>query len=46
VIENYNNAVQYAAWSATPTSSNLDIDIEYSCAIKEKLAERKKLRKL
>jgi len=34
------------AWSATPTNSNSKIDIEYSLAIKEKLAEKRKLRKL
>jgi len=33
----FNHAVQQAAWSATPTSSNSEINIEYSPALKEKL---------
>jgi hypothetical protein len=44
-VESFNNAVQQVAWSATPINSNLDINIEYS-VIKEKLAEKRKLRKL
>jgi len=35
---------QQMAWSATSTSSNPDINIEYSSAIKEKLIEKRKLR--
>jgi hypothetical protein len=28
-VENFNHAVQQAVWNATPTGSNLDINIEY-----------------
>jgi hypothetical protein len=35
-------AVQQAAWSAMPTSNNPDINIEYSCAIQEKLTEKRR----
>jgi len=40
--ERFNHVVQQAAWSTTSTSSNSEINIEYSPAIKEKLAEKKK----
>jgi len=43
-IESFNYAIQQIAWSATPTSSNPDI--EYSPVTKEKLAEKRKFRKL
>jgi thioredoxin-related protein len=36
-------ALYQTAWSATPVSSNSDINIEYLSAIKEKLAEKRKL---
>jgi hypothetical protein len=42
VVESFNNAVQHITWSATPASSNPDIDIEYS-SIKEERAEKRKL---
>jgi len=44
-VERFNQTEQQAAWSATPTSSNFEIHIEYSSAIKEKIAEKRKLRK-
>jgi len=44
------NAVEHfkqtVAWSATLTRSNSEIHIKYSSAIKEKIAEKRKLRKL
>jgi len=40
------HTVQQTAWSATLTSSNSEINIKYSQAIKEKLIEKRKLRKL
>jgi hypothetical protein len=45
-IKSFNYVVQQTTWSATPTSSNPDVNIEYSCTIKEKLGEKRKLRKL
>jgi len=41
-VERFNHAVQQAAWSATPTS-NSEIHIEYSSAIKEKIVEKREL---
>jgi len=35
-IERFNYAVQQAAWSATPTSSNSEIYVEYSRQSKKK----------
>jgi uncharacterized protein YfaA (DUF2138 family) len=32
-----------AVWNAMPMDSNLDINIEYSATIKNKLAEKRKL---
>jgi len=45
-VERFNHAVQQAAWSVTLTNSNSKIHIEYSPAIKQKIAEKMKLRKL
>jgi len=36
----YTIAIQQAAWNVTPSSSNPDINIEYSSAIKEKLSKK------
>jgi len=38
--------MQQAAWSATPTSGNSEIHIEYLSANKEKIAEKRKFRKM
>jgi hypothetical protein len=38
--------MQQVIWSATPMWINPDINTEYSFAIKDKLAEKRKLRKL
>jgi len=43
---NYTIAIFATAVFATPSSSNLDINIEYLSTIKEKLTVKKKLRKL
>jgi len=45
-VESFNYAVQQADWSAMPTSSNPNINIEYSSTIKEKLTEKRKLCKI
>jgi len=45
-VECFNHAVQQVVWSATPTSSNSKIRIQYSLVIKEKIAKKRKLRKL
>jgi len=45
-VESFNYAVQEATWNTRSISSNPDMNIEYSSAIKEKLAEKRKLRKL
>jgi len=39
-VERFNQTVQQVVWSATPTSSNSEIHIEYSPAIKEKIIEK------
>jgi hypothetical protein len=44
-VESFKNAVQQASWSVMLISSNPHINNEYSSAIKEKLAEKKKLHK-
>jgi len=45
-VKRFNYAAQQAAWSATPISSNSEIHVEYSLAIKEKIAKKRKLCKL
>jgi len=42
-VEGFNHAAQQATWSAMPISNNLEINIEYSMVIKEKLVEESKL---
>jgi hypothetical protein len=42
-IESFNHAIQQAVWNATPMCGNLDIDIEYSSAIKDKVTEKKQV---
>jgi len=45
-VENFNHEVQQAAWNATPICKSSNTNFEYFSAIKDKLAERTKLRKL
>jgi len=45
-VENFNHEVQQAAWNAIPVCKNTNTSFEYSFTIKDKLAEKRKLRKL
>jgi len=45
-VENFEHEVQQTAWNATPVCKSTNISFEYSSAIKDKLAEKRKLRKL
>jgi len=40
-VEGFNRVAQQATWSATPISSNAEINIEYSPTIKEKSKQKK-----
>jgi len=42
-VERFKQAVQQAAWNATPTNSNSEIHIEFSPAMQEKIAKKKKI---
>lgn len=44
VIDNLNKATQNAAWQATPDSNETHINVNYPKSIKEKIAEKRKLR--
>jgi hypothetical protein len=48
--ESFNYAIEQAVWNATPTNSDLDINIEYVFirifAVKDRVAEKRKLHKL
>jgi len=45
-VENFNHEVQQAAWNATPVRKSTNNNFEYLSAIKDKLAEKRKFRKL
>jgi len=45
-VESFNHEVQQAAWNAIPVCKSKNTSFEYSSAIKDKLAEKRKLRKL
>jgi len=45
-VENFNHDVQQAAWNATPICKSTNTSFEYSSAIKDKPAEKRKFRKL
>jgi len=43
-VESFNYTIQEATWNAT--TNNLDINIEYSSAVKEKLVKKEKFASL
>jgi len=45
-VKSFNHKVQQATWNTTPVCKNTNTSFEYSSAIKDKLAEKRKLRKL
>jgi len=45
-VESFIHEVQQAAWNATPVCKSANTNFEYSSAIKDKLAEKRKLHKL
>jgi len=44
-VEGFNNLVQHAAWESTPLSEEKDAKLKFSHTVREKVAEKRRLKK-